>query len=66
MTKTPTPTPTSTNTPSTTIDVNNFRLNDIEFIVDVAGGSSVAFIGYLVFGSTRIPRLTSIGHPFIV
>jgi hypothetical protein len=58
--------PSGTGTSSVTIDVNNFRLNDIQFIVDVAGGSSVAFIGYLTFGSTRIPRTTSIGHPFII
>lgn len=57
--------PSGTGTSSTTFDINNFGLNSIEFITEVAGGSSVAFIGYLVFGTTRIPRPISIGHPFI-
>jgi hypothetical protein len=45
----------------------NFSLNNVEIITDVAGGVAATYLGYLAFG-TKIysPRISSIGHPFII
>ena len=48
-------------------DINSFSINNIQLITDVAGGVAATYLGYLAFG-TKIysPRISSIGHPFII
>jgi hypothetical protein len=45
--------------------VNSYAPNGFRLITVTAGGVTNEFIGYLVFGSQRVPREISVGHPFI-
>ena len=47
-------------------DINSFSLNNVQIITDVAGGVAATFLGYLTFGTKKLPRISSIGHPFII
>jgi hypothetical protein len=58
--------PSTTGTLQTAYDINSLSLNTIQLITDTAGGVANEWIGYLVFGSERIPRPVSVGHPFII
>lgn len=49
-----------------TYDLNNINAAGFQIIVDTAGGVANEFQGYLTFGSKRPPRISSIGHPFII
>jgi hypothetical protein len=49
-----------------TYDVNNLSINDVQIIVYTAGGVAATYLGYLTFGTKKLPRISSIGHPFII
>lgn len=49
-----------------TYDINNINAAGFQIIVDTAGGVANEWQGYLTFGSKRFPRISSIGHPFII
>jgi hypothetical protein len=58
--------PSTTGTVQAKYDLNNINAAGFQVIVDVAGGVASEFQGYLTFGSKRIPRISSVGHPFIM
>jgi hypothetical protein len=49
-----------------TYDLNNINAAGFQIIVDTAGGVVSEWQGYLTFGSKRFPRISSVGHPFII
>ena len=58
--------PSATATVQASYDINNINVAGFQIIVDTAGGVANEFQGYLTFGSKRFPRISSIGHPFII
>jgi len=49
-----------------TYDINGINAAGFQIIVDTAGGVANEFQGYLAFGSKIFPRISSVGHPFII
>jgi hypothetical protein len=58
--------PSVTGTVQASYDINNINAAGFQIIVDTAGGVANEFQGYLTFGTKRLPRISSIGHPFII
>jgi len=58
--------PSTTGTIQASYDLNNINAAEFQIIVDTAGGVATEFQGYLTFGSKRLPRISSVGHPFII
>jgi hypothetical protein len=59
--------PSTTGTEQARQDMDIFGYNNFQVIVEInAGGPENEWMGYLAFGSTKLPMQGTIGHPFII
>jgi hypothetical protein len=59
--------PSATGTEQARQDMDIFGYNNFQVIVEIdSGGPENEWMGYLSFGSTKLPMQGTIGHPFII
>ena len=59
--------PSTTGTEQARQDIDIFGYNNFQVINEIdAGGPENEWMGYLSFGSTKLPMQGTIGHPFII
>jgi hypothetical protein len=59
--------PSTTGTEQARQDLDAFGYNNFTAIVEIdAGGPENEWMGYLAFGSTKLPMQGTIGHPFVI
>lgn len=58
--------PSTTGTVQSSYDLNNINAAGFQIISRTTGGVANEWQGYLAFGSKIFPRISSVGHPFII